>query len=167
MFNKQLVFFLLILFLSNINCNLFPFNEHFDSETIAVTTHAPCGQYGFRCVSPTKFQICGFDSDSSTIDETHDCNIGTVCDEDNSAFCTPEDSDISAGLQQKGNCACYDSEFCNKHSRDTRHKKRSDEIEHSRDESFVQTCFRDETNSNSFEYECSSFGNFSGIIIFL
>ena len=50
-----------------------------------------CGQYGFRCVEKTSFEICN-EPDS---DERHNCAKETVCDEDNPAYCSPADDSFS------------------------------------------------------------------------
>lgn len=56
-----------------------------------------CGQYDFRCIDETSYQICTYiaadDSDyqkKEPSDLTHQCGINTICDLDNPAFCSPK-----------------------------------------------------------------------------
>lgn len=58
-------------------------------------TEAPkhCGQYGFRCVEKHSFEICNAPDSDGYLDpdEVHNCAKDTACDEDNPAYCSPED----------------------------------------------------------------------------
>ena len=51
-----------------------------------------CGQYGFRCVEFTTFEICNEPDLDGNVepDEVHHCPSETICDEDNPSYCSPE-----------------------------------------------------------------------------
>lgn len=84
---------------------------HKDTHT-AVQNVTECGQYDFRCVDETTFQLCTYsDTESSRIDHTeliHQCGPDTVCDEDEPAFCTPKHPVFMPGV--KRNSAIGNSE---------------------------------------------------------
>lgn len=52
-----------------------------------------CGQYGFRCVDETSFEICNEPDLDGNLDpnEVHFCAKETMCDEDNPVYCSPND----------------------------------------------------------------------------
>lgn len=59
-----------------------------------LTTARPCGEYGFRCIKGgMEFIICD-DVDGDLPAVEHHCQDGTVCDETNPAYCSPEEDVI-------------------------------------------------------------------------
>lgn len=63
-----------------------PTYDHLDEQK--------CGSYDFRCIDKKSFQVCSYAAEYDEIDSleiVYECNDGTFCDEDNPAFCTPDD----------------------------------------------------------------------------
>jgi Chitin binding Peritrophin-A domain len=73
---------------------------------IVSTETPPCGPIGFRCLSQKSFQLCDPEDDTNASkreEDVYDCHDGTVCDDENPAYCSvPDELNIQCHNMKRG-----------------------------------------------------------------